>query len=228
MTSTSFILTEETRARMTLPIASRDPNTNSLTTTLPDSSLFARLNSPEYDNPTFQMGAWGLRGSFADYAKLLQHLLQLDPASNTKSAVAPILDEQSWKTLFVGFLTDSAKKGLTFARGYRIPEPEVNWSSGGLMVNEVNWKGRRKAGSGAWQGLAHTYSMLDPKTGLAVSSPRERRRRREGEGAEAIRARVDFLPFYVWLSTPAPWRDPAPPRKRLGLRALDTVRERDV
>lgn len=167
MSSTSFNLTPLLKSRATLPLAYRDPATKSILSTIPKTNPYAFFDTLP-DTPTIQFGAWGLYSTLADYAKLVQHLLSLAPNSRVAPKVERILNEESWNSLFVGTLGKESKERLEVVRRVKVPVPGVDWSTA-LFVNEVDWEGRRKAGSGGWGGLAHTHFFIDPTTGVAVS-----------------------------------------------------------
>lgn len=147
MTSTSFNLTPALKARATFPLGFRDLATQKLSPTMPTNSPWAFFNSVP-DTPQIHFGAWGLWSTFADYSKLLIHLLQIAPGSDVKPEVKPILGEVGWKSLFEGGLTAESKEALELNRSKKIPVPGTNWSTA-LLVNEVDWEGRRRAGTGA-------------------------------------------------------------------------------
>jgi methyl acetate hydrolase len=152
MTSTSFILRPDLKARATFPIGFRDlADNNKLLPTLPAGSPWAFFDSMP-DTPSIFFGAWGLWSCFDDYSLLLVHLLHL--ATGVEPTVKPILGETAWKSLFEGNLTAEAKAALELTRVPKVPVAGCNWGSA-LFINEVDWEGRRRAGSAACTSACH-------------------------------------------------------------------------
>lgn len=152
MTSTSFILSPALKSRSTFPIAYRVPSTGQLLPSPPAGALPPFLvDLPDNPSPWF-MGAWGLHSTFDDYAKLLQHLLQLGQQEKKQPDAKAIISEQSLKSLFTGTLEKEAKPGLELFKKSVKEVEGLDWSTGWCVVEE-DWPGRRRKGSGFCESL---------------------------------------------------------------------------
>ncbi|KAJ6507849.1 beta-lactamase/transpeptidase-like protein [Mycena vitilis] len=114
------------------------------------------------------MGGVGLYASQKDYLTVLRHLLQIKAGS----ATSPILSCASVDSIFAPSLPPVAAK---IVRAYvRFIHPRLDVPVGGaqcgygLFVNTMDIPGRRKAGSGAWDGYATTSFFIDPTSNVAA------------------------------------------------------------
>ncbi|KAF7354274.1 hypothetical protein MVEN_01115500 [Mycena venus] len=119
-------------------------------------------------NVRVHFGGLNLYASQKDYLVLLRHLLQIKAGS----ATTPILTPASIDTLFTPTLPPA---GAATVEGFMawcdpylgLPEGRAQFGRG-LFVNTVDVPGRRKKGSGTWEGWANTCYFIDPTTGVAA------------------------------------------------------------
>ncbi|KAF7357690.1 hypothetical protein MVEN_00814700 [Mycena venus] len=140
-------------------------------------------------------GGVGLYASQKDYLTVLRHLLQIigtyiyscgidfaypHPVMNVKfciriaagRATAPILSRASVDSMFAPTLTST---GTASVRDFvhllhpllKLPAAGAQFGCG-LFVNTVDVPGKRRAGSGAWDGYATTSFFVDPRSGVAA------------------------------------------------------------
>ncbi|KAJ6562020.1 beta-lactamase/transpeptidase-like protein [Mycena capillaripes] len=159
ITSASFYLTSKDRL---LPLSYKTK-----------SGIIERWNLPsviEQDPARVRvhLGGVGLYSSQKDYIKLLTHLLQIKAGT----AKSPILSRASFDSMFASTLPPV---GVATLSGF-VPfiHPQLGLPAGaaqfsrGLLVTTTDIPGKRKSGSGSWDGYATTSFFLDPTAGVAV------------------------------------------------------------
>lgn len=167
MTLTSFYPHEEIRQRLMEHTVRAKPNTQELH--VPHAYPLGKPENPK--DMAFCAGGEGLYGTVHDFLLLLQHVLRCSP-SNPNPPAKPLISPKGFKMLFEPALTPGTKKGLVgFLAAGNEPNPPATEQSTdhsiALCLNlEDSLRGRR-AGSGAWGGMARTHFWLDPKTGIA-------------------------------------------------------------
>ncbi|KAJ7786689.1 beta-lactamase/transpeptidase-like protein, partial [Mycena olivaceomarginata] len=155
ITSASFYLTPPLKNRL-LPLSFRS-----------ESGVIKLWKEPsviEQDpaHVRVHFGGVGLYASQKDYLAVLHHLLQIQAGRVTN----PILsytsaDRHRGPAQFRALHPPSPQD----PRGSRAAQP---WAILGLLVNTEDVPGRRRAGSGGWDGYATTRFFVDPTTGVAV------------------------------------------------------------
>ncbi|KAJ6562001.1 beta-lactamase/transpeptidase-like protein [Mycena capillaripes] len=161
ITSASFYLTPPLKERL-LPLSYRTKSGVLETWNLP--------SEMEQDPARVRVhfGGLGLYASQKDYLTLLRHLLQIKAGSASK----PILSSASVDSLFTPTLPPAAATTLHGFVGFIHPRLDILLGaaqfSHGLFVNTADVPGRRRAGSGAWDGYATTNFFIDPTTGVAA------------------------------------------------------------
>jgi len=138
---------------------------------LEDGNLFPLPDSKPLDDPEVNGGGEFIISTLADYSQILLTLLNggLHPILNVRI----LKDETVKKYLFsdlISSICSPANVGLipqSIAQmtntGEMLPGVKKTWSAA-LLLNEEDTPTGRKAGSGAWAGLANTYYFVDPKS----------------------------------------------------------------
>ncbi|KAJ6507847.1 beta-lactamase/transpeptidase-like protein [Mycena vitilis] len=161
ITSASFYLTPALKDRL-LPLSYRTK-----------SGQLEKWNGPpemEQDpaHVRVHMGGVGLYASQKDYLLLLQHLLQIT-AGSVKN---PILSRASVNSLFSHTLPPAAATTISEFVGMFHPRlglpPNAGQFGRGLFVTTADVPGKRKSGSGSWDGYASTSFFIDPSSGVAA------------------------------------------------------------
>lgn len=205
MTSTSFILSPALKARATFPMAYR--LYGQLYPDVPPGSQASPFSNHPYDPTPWFMGAWGLHSTFNDYAKLLQHLLQLGIEGREPDVSPPILSRESYTSLFVRTLSEKAKKDiLRFKEDLPGRQGGLDWSTA-WCVTDGDWKGMRRKGTGFCEFdplflLSLLLSLVDQSitTSFCISRGRSRPHRglyrsdNRDRGESNVR-RVSLSPF---------------------------------
>ncbi|ORY32004.1 beta-lactamase/transpeptidase-like protein [Naematelia encephala] len=166
--SMSFYPTDTIRERL-MKVCSRDADGRVIASA---TEAFGRCMDPDHIGPVLSGGA-GLFGTARDYLRLLRNVL----ASADPSTANPLITPASFKELFTNSLnlTPQVKADLAVAATRQnIHDPAVLANgtgehlahSVGLMINVIDSKIGRKAGSGCWDGAAKTMFWLDPTTGI--------------------------------------------------------------
>jgi methyl acetate hydrolase len=130
--------------------------------------------------PEYFGGGASLVSTLDDYCKLLVTILNkgTHPTSGVQILKPETVDEYLFKDQLTPICSKAPVGEITSTipmltnSGSLLPDIARTWSLG-LMINEQDVSGGRKAGSGAWAGLGNLYYWIDPKagkTGMVMSS----------------------------------------------------------
>jgi len=116
-----------------------------------------------------ELGGVGLYASQKDYLALLRHLLQIKAGRATNN---PILSQASVDSIFTPSLPPASTATVEGFVGTLHPylglPPRAAQFSRGLFVTTGSVPGKRRSGSGSWDGYATTSFFIDPAAGVAV------------------------------------------------------------
>ncbi|TFK27414.1 beta-lactamase, partial [Coprinopsis marcescibilis] len=113
------------------------------------------------------LGGVGAYGTLPDYLKVLRHLLQIEAGRNVRGAV---LKRKTVQELFKPQLNSDVTLGLEQTLKFISPNLSLenpNWSTA-FAVTTKDLKGGRRKGSGFWSGIAGTWYIIDPKSGISL------------------------------------------------------------
>lgn len=168
MTLTSFYPKPEIRERLMEHAVRAAPGTKELM--IPHKYPLSKPEDPK--KMAFEAGGEGLYGTVHDFLLLLQNVLKCSPL-NPNPPANPLISPKGFNMLFESAIPAHTKRGLVgflAAGNESIPpatEENVDHSIALCINLEDSGRGRR-AGSGAWGGMARTHFWLDPKTGIAA------------------------------------------------------------
>lgn len=120
------------------------------------------------DDPQWWAGGHGLHSTPRDYIRFEQALLRGGELDGTR-----ILEQSTVDAMFTSQIGDTP-----FPTEIPTADPATTdtlrlgpgWTWGyGLLINEVDVPGGRRAGSGAWAGLLNTHFWVDRTTGICAS-----------------------------------------------------------
>ncbi|KAF8153185.1 beta-lactamase/transpeptidase-like protein [Crassisporium funariophilum] len=153
MTSSSFYLTPSLKSDL-VSMSYRNQNGELEAWT-------EQINIIEQDpeKVTVRLGGIGLYCTVRDYLTLLRHLLLVYDGRATN----PILSGDTVRALFRPTLSKQGSNSVDLFTGWTDCQFGV-----GLCLNNSDYPGRRRKGSGFWYGWAGTYYFMDPTTGIAA------------------------------------------------------------
>ncbi|KAF7325955.1 Beta-lactamase [Mycena kentingensis (nom. inval.)] len=160
MTSTSFCVSPKLKERL-LPLSFRNGD---------EYAEYLIVMDLDANKDHVFLGGVGLYGTFPDYLKLTTHLLRLKARSSVRS---PILTSASVDALFEPSLEEAA--ATTWSTNFSPLNPHTAHCPDGaaklsraLFVNAMDIPGKRRAGSGSFDGWANTVYLIDPEAGISM------------------------------------------------------------
>jgi methyl acetate hydrolase len=134
-----------------------------------DGGGWAATDFDTAQNPEYWSGGHGLYSTPRDYIKLQRAILRGGELDGTR-----ILSEQTVEQMFMNQIGDLEVPAELATADPRSTDTFLlgtgNKYGFGVLLNTLDVPGRRRAFSGAWDGLANTHFWIDRTTGIAAST----------------------------------------------------------